>query len=124
MSTGAADDLDRASELARQMVTRFGMSGQLGKLTYGRPLASPFLKSMFTTEERNYSDTTARIIDEESKRIVDAAFERAESILRERDDQLNHLASELIRKETLNKEELEAVVQSTAAAPAKHTADC
>ncbi|MCZ2151430.1 MAG: ATP-dependent zinc metalloprotease FtsH [Bryobacterales bacterium] len=123
VSTGAADDLDRASELARQMVTRFGMSGQLGKLTYGRPLASPFLKSMFTTEERNYSDTTARIIDEESKRIVDAAFERAESILRERDDQLNHLASELMRKETLNKEEVDAVVQSTAPpAPAKQAA--
>ncbi|MCC6342377.1 MAG: ATP-dependent zinc metalloprotease FtsH [Bryobacterales bacterium] len=117
VSTGAADDLDRASELARQMVTRFGMSGQLGKLTYGHPLASPFLKSMFTAEEKNYSDATARIIDEESKRILDAAFLRAESILREREDQLDHLASELIRKETLSKEELTAVVQ--AAAPAR-----
>lgn len=115
VSTGAADDLDRASELARQMVTRFGMSGQLGKLTYGHPLASPFLKSMFTAEEKNYSDATARIIDEESKRIVDAAFLRAESILREREEQLDHLASELIRKETLSKEELTAVVQATAA---------
>jgi cell division protease FtsH len=112
VSTGAADDLDRASELARQMVTRFGMSSQLGKLTYGHPLASPFLKSIFTAEERNYSDATARIIDEESKWIVDAAFQRAESILRERGEQLNHLASELIRKETLSKDELEAVVQS------------
>jgi cell division protease FtsH len=110
ISTGAANDLDRVSELARQMVTRFGMSEQLGKLTYGRPLASPFLKSIFTPEERNYSDETARIIDEESKRIVDVSYQRAREILQKRADQLRQVAAELFRKETLTREELDAIL--------------
>jgi len=112
VSTGAANDLDRASELARQMVTRFGMSEQLGKLTYGRPIVSPFLKPVFTTEERNFSDETARMIDAESKRIVDDGFRRARDILRERSDQLNHVAAELIRKETLSHEELHEILET------------
>jgi cell division protease FtsH len=110
VSTGAANDLERASELARQMVTRFGMSEKLGELTYGRPVASPFLKSVFTTEERNFSDDTARIIDEESKRIVDACHGRAQDILKERADQLQTIAVELIRKETLSREELHTLL--------------
>jgi cell division protease FtsH len=112
VSTGAANDLDRASELARQMVTRFGMSEQLGDLTYGRPITSPFLKSVFTTEERNFSDDTARIIDAESKGIVDAGHRRAQDILRERSEQLTHVAAELIRKETLSRDELQAILEA------------
>jgi cell division protease FtsH len=110
ISTGAANDLERASELARQMVTRFGMSEPLGQLTYGRPSASPFLKSIFNTEERNFSDRTAHVIDEESKRIVDAGHRRAQDILRQRMDQLSGVAGELIRKETLSKEDLQAIL--------------
>jgi cell division protease FtsH len=112
VSTGAANDLERASELARQMVTRFGMSEKLGELTYGRPIASPFLKSVFTAEERNYSDDTARIIDEESRRVVEACRVRAQAILRERAGQLNRVAAELIRKETLSREELQAILEA------------
>jgi cell division protease FtsH len=110
ISTGAANDLDRASELARQMVTRFGMSEPLGQLTYGRPSTSPFLKSIFSTEERNFSDSTARVIDEESKRIVTDGHRRAQDLLRQRTPQLSHVAAELIRKETLSREELHAIV--------------
>jgi cell division protease FtsH len=116
VSTGAANDLDRASELARQMVTRFGMSETLGTLTYGRPIASPFLKSVFTAEERNFSDDTARVIDAESKRIVDACHARASRILTERSEQLGHVAAELIRQETLSREELQAVLETPVAA--------
>jgi cell division protease FtsH len=103
ISTGAANDLDRASELARQMVTRFGMSHQLGKLTYGRQLLSPFLKSVFPNEERNYSEDTARMIDEESKRILESAYQRAEGIVREHEDELARVVAELIRKEMLSR---------------------
>ena len=110
VSTGAANDLDRASELARQMVTHFGMSEELGKLTYGRPLPSPFLKSVFTSEERNYSDYTARRIDEESKRILDSSYRRAYEILRTRKEQMERVAAELVRKETLSREELAAIL--------------
>jgi cell division protease FtsH len=110
ISTGAANDLDRASELARQMVTRFGMSGPLGQLTYGRPSASPFLKSVFNTEERNFSDSTAHVIDEESKRIVDVGHRRAQDILGQRMNQLSGVAGELIRKETLSREDLQAIL--------------
>ena len=69
VSTGAADDLERASALVRQMVTRFGMSDELGPLSYGRPMAAQFLKSPFDMEERN-SERTAERIDDESRRIV------------------------------------------------------
>jgi cell division protease FtsH len=110
VSTGAANDLDRASELARQMVTRFGMSEPLGQLTYGRPMPSPFLKSVFSAEDRNYSDSTARLIDEESKHIVDSCHGRAQDILKQRTGDLSHVATELIRKETLSREELQAIL--------------
>jgi cell division protease FtsH len=110
VSTGAANDLDRASELARQMVTRFGMSEPLGQLTYGRSSPSPFLKSLFSAEERNFSDHTARLIDEESKRIADACHRRAQDILRQRTGQLGRIAQELNRKETLSREELRIIV--------------
>jgi cell division protease FtsH len=122
VSTGAANDLDRASELSRQMVTRFGMSERLGKLTYGKPFASPFLKSMFTSEDRNYSDETALRIDEETKRIVDDAYRRVYTILKERRAELERVAAELIRKETLSREELDAILQQSgrpAPAPAE-----
>jgi len=69
ISTGAANDLERASELARQMVTRFGMSERLGNLTYGKPFTGRFMQSPFTAEERNYSDRTAELIDDEVHRI-------------------------------------------------------
>jgi len=76
VSTGAADDLERASALVRQMVTRFGMSDPLGKMTYGQPMASPFLKSPFEMEARNYSERTAETIDSESRRILDENYRR------------------------------------------------
>ena len=66
VSTGAADDLQRASELSRQMVTRFGMSDRLGKPTWGVSVGSQFLKAPFQMEERNYSERTAEMIDTEA----------------------------------------------------------
>lgn len=110
VSTGAANDLDRASELARQMVTRFGMSERLGQLTYGKSLPSPYLKSIFSAEERNFSDNTAQLIDEESKRITDTCHQRAQEILRQRVEQLDRVAGELIRKETLSRDELQTLI--------------
>ena len=110
VSTGAADDLERATALVRQMVTRFGMSEQLGALTYGRSMAGPFLKSPFDMEERNYSERTAERIDDESRRIVDGLHRRVTEILMKRREPMEKVSRELIRKETLNRAELDKLL--------------
>jgi cell division protease FtsH len=109
VSTGAADDLERASELARQMVTRFGMSASLGRLTYGRSLKGRFLAG-WSAEERNYSERTAVIIDEEVRRVTNGCYERAKSILTNRRADLERLARELIEKETIDRTRLEELL--------------
>ena len=110
ISTGAANDLERASELARQMVMRFGMSERLGKMTYGRPQGAQFLKTILEHEDRNYSDETARAIDEESERFVDAAFAGARRILAEKTGPLERIANTLVTCETLYRLELEVLI--------------
>jgi cell division protease FtsH len=106
VSTGAADDLERASTLVRQMVTRFGMSSRLGPLTYGRSMGPQFLKSPFDMEERNYSEQTAQTIDDEARRIVDETRARVIDILSKRREPMERIARELIQKETLDRAEL------------------
>jgi len=112
ISTGAADDLERASELARQMVTRFGMSGRLGNLTYGKPLTGRFLQPVLIGAERNYSDRTAEAIDEEVHRLVEDAFETSRNILISRHPQLQKIAHELIQKETLDRPALDELIRT------------
>jgi len=107
ISTGAADDLQRASELIRQMVMRFGMSDRLGHLTYGAPHNAQFLRFPFGTEERNYSEKTSEAIDEEVRRISDRLYLRAKTILTNRQDDLERIAHELIQKETLDRGQIE-----------------
>jgi cell division protease FtsH len=115
ISTGAADDLERASELARQMVTRFGMSDRLGNLTYGRPAASRFLPPVLG-EERNYSDKTAEVIDEEAHRLVEESYQSSRAILQNRRSDLERIAKELIGKETLDRDALDKLLQGGKAA--------
>jgi cell division protease FtsH len=110
ISTGASNDLERASELARQMVTRFGMSERMGHLTYGKPLAGRYLQSPLTLEERNYSDRTAEAIDEEVHRLIDEAFERARNILFTRRAELEGIARELVKRETLDRPALDQLL--------------
>jgi cell division protease FtsH len=112
ISSGAANDLERASELVRRIVTRFGMSAELGPLTWGVPTQSRFLNMPFVAEQRNYSERTAQTIDEEERRIIAEIYARVKKILTERRDQLELLAAELIRKETLTREELDRVLAS------------
>jgi cell division protease FtsH len=112
ISTGASNDLERASELARQMVTRFGMSERMGHLTYGKPMAGPYLQSPFALEQHNYSDSTAEAIDEEVHRLIDECFERARSILFSRQPQLERIARELIKRETLDRAALDELLRA------------
>jgi cell division protease FtsH len=110
ISTGASNDLERASELARQVVMRFGMSSELGPLTWGIPNQMRFLQTPFATEERNYSEQTAQMIDQEVRRIIAQLYTRAKGILTERAADLKRIAAELIRKETLYRADLDRLL--------------
>ncbi len=110
ISTGAGDDLQRSSELIRQMVMRFGMSERLGHLTYGAPHNTPFLRLPFMSEERNYSEKTSEAIDEEVRRISDRLYLRAKTILTSRRAELERIAAALIQKETLDRPQIELLL--------------
>jgi cell division protease FtsH len=110
ISTGGANDLERASELARQMVTRFGMSEKMGHLTYGKPLGGRFLQPPFVAEERNYSDKTAEAIDDEVHKLIDGSYERSRNILLHHHDRLERIAAQLIQRETLDRSDLDRLM--------------
>ncbi len=105
VSSGAQNDLEKASEIARAMVTRLGMSGRLGPLTYGRRQEAQFLGGP-AYEERNYSEETARLIDAEVRALVEAEARRVERILQERRQDLEELAALLLEREVIGGEEL------------------
>jgi cell division protease FtsH len=104
-TTGAGDDLNRATDLARRMVTKWGMSEVLGPLTYGDEQEQVFLGREIA-QHRDYSEETARLIDSEVKKIVTFAFDRACSILKENDEALHRLAEALLEREILDREEI------------------
>jgi cell division protease FtsH len=114
ISTGAADDLRRATELARQMVTRFGMSKRLGNVTYGQPVESRFLSSAFHADARDYSERTAEEIDHEVRRIIDELYDRVKAIIERRRADLDRIVNRLMEKETLNERELDELLNQGA----------
>jgi cell division protease FtsH len=106
-STGAYDDIKRATELARKMVTDFGMSDTLGPRTFGDKQELVFLGREIS-EQKDYSDKTANLIDEEINKIIQSAYTTAKRILTENKPRLIHIAEKLITQETIEGEELEA----------------
>jgi len=110
VSSGASNDLERASEIARDMVTRLGMSESLGPLSYGRRQQSLYLGSDYV-QDRNYSEATARKIDAAVRQLVDDAHDRAGSILEEQREILDALAARLQEKEVITGEELQALLE-------------
>ena len=113
ISTGAQNDLERATETARQMVCRFGMSDVLGPLTFGRPAGAKFLETPVSLgEERNFSEETARAIDAEVRATVERAHERARAVLRQKKHVLERIATQLLDVETLEREDLEAIMRA------------
>ena len=117
VTTGAQNDLENATEIARRMVCEFGMSERLGALTYGKRERQIFLgRDLF--EERNYSEQTAVLIDEEIRRIIDACYARAKHELTTHRPKLDLLATRLLEKEVLDGEEVKQLVGlQTAAVP-------
>ena len=107
--TGASDDLERATKLARKMVTAYGMSEKMGPLTFGDRDELVFLGREIA-EQRNYSDQVAEEIDQEVRRIIDHAHERARAILITYRQKLEAVAQRLIEVETIERKEFEALV--------------
>jgi cell division protease FtsH len=107
ITTGAANDLEQATKLARAMVTRYGMSEKLGPMTFGEKQELVFLGKEIG-EQREYSEKVAQEIDEEVRRIIREAYERAKEILIKHRDKLDRLAQALMEKETLEGDELKA----------------
>jgi len=105
VTTGASNDIERATDLARNMVTRWGLSERLGPLTYSEEDGEIFLGRSLT-KHKQMSDVTAHAIDEEIRSLVDNNYQRAESILRERMETLHLMADTLIRYETIDEEQI------------------
>ena len=105
-TTGASNDIEKATDLARRMVTEFGMSDRLGPLSFGKRDELVFLGREIG-EQRNYSDEVAKQIDEEVRAIIDHAYERAMEVLVRHRDKLTALAEKLVAEETVDSEEFE-----------------
>jgi cell division protease FtsH len=110
VTTGAANDLERATELARAMVTRYGMSDRLGPMTFGQKEELVFLGKEIG-EQRDYSEAVAQEIDEEVRQIVHEAYERAQDVLTRHREQLGRIAQRLIEIETLEADEFVALFE-------------
>jgi len=109
ITTGASNDLEKVTATAKQMVMRFGMSEKLGPRVFGHEHGQPFLGREFSTEP-DYSDEIAREIDDEVRRIVESAHQRAKSILTEHQEDLSKISEVLVKRETIEKEEFQALL--------------
>jgi cell division protease FtsH len=109
VTTGASNDLQQVARVARQMVTRFGMSDRLGPVALGRQQGNMFLGREIASD-RDFSDTTAAAIDDEVRNLVDQAYQRAKDVLVGNKHILDKLAAMLIEKETVDAEELQEVL--------------
>jgi cell division protease FtsH len=108
-SAGAENDLDQATKLARQMVSRWGMSERLGPVSFHASEENPFLGKEFH-EQRNFSEHTAQVIDEEIARILHAAGDKARDLLSQHRDKLDTLAKALVENEILDDQEIEQLI--------------
>jgi cell division protease FtsH len=110
VTSGASSDIQQATRLARAMVTQWGMSDKLGRLSYAANEQEVFLGHS-VTQTKNVSEETARLIDEEMRRLIDMAETTARHILTERIDELHALANALLEYETLSGEEIRGLLR-------------
>ena len=111
VSTGASNDIERASKISRSMVTKYGMSEKLGTITFGSGQEEVFLGRDFTTQ-KNFSEETSALIDSEVKRIIDTAYTKTEEILRTNIDKLHAVAGVLLEKEKIDGDEFKNIMNS------------
>lgn len=129
ISSGASNDLQRATSLARQMICEYGMSGELGPMTFGHRQDQVFL-GRDIGRDKDYSEEVAAKIDKEIRKFIDEAYQKTESVLNENMDKLHLIANALIERETLEGEEIDQLMkygkilekEETSAEPAAETA--
>ena len=118
VTTGASNDIERATELARNMVTRWGLSTKLGPLTYSEEDGEVFL-GRSVTQHKNVSDDTAHIIDGEIRMVIDRNFERARDVLTEKMDILHLMADALLKYETIDSDQIDQMMEGKVPDPPK-----
>jgi cell division protease FtsH len=122
VTTGASNDIERATDIARNMVTKWGMSAKLGPLAYSEDNGEVFLgKSV--TQTKNVSDDTAHAIDQEIRDIIDHNYGRARTILMEHMDKLHAMSAALLKYETIDTEQIAAIMQGRQPGPPESWAD-
>jgi cell division protease FtsH len=109
-TTGAGNDIERSTEIARKMVCEWGMSERLGPLAFGKKEEQIFLGREFA-QHRDYSEETARLIDGEVRDIVTKSYERAREILQQNVDTLHRLANTLLEKEALDGNQIDQILR-------------
>ena len=109
VTSGASSDIDMVTKMAKNMVTKYGMSTELGTIAYGENEEEVFL-GRSVTRQQNMSEETAKKIDEEVKKIVDKGYERARNILNEKIDDLHKIAKALLIYETLSGDEIRDLI--------------
>jgi cell division protease FtsH len=122
VTTGASNDIERATDIARNMVTKWGLSERLGPLVYSEDEGEVFL-GRSVTQHKNMGDNTARIIDEEIRSLIDRNYERAETLLKERIDVLHNMTDALMKYETIDVEQIDALMEGREVPPPKDWAD-
>jgi len=109
VTTGAANDIEQATNIARRMVTQFGMSDKIGAIAVGDREQEIFLGREFA-QRREISEQTSQVVDAEVKRIIDAAYAKAREILADNRDLLDRMAAALLERETIDRDEIELLV--------------
>ena len=123
ISTGASNDIERASKIARQMVTKFGMSDKIGPICFGSEHDEVFIGRDFV-QSKNLSENVASEIDKEVRSIIENCFEESKSLLRSNIDSLTNVANALIEKEKLSGEEFELIMSGKKLDEDESLCDC
>jgi cell division protease FtsH len=110
VTTGASNDIERATEIARNMVTKWGLSDRLGPLTYSEDDGEVFLGHS-VTQHKHVSDETAHLIDKEVRSIIDANYKRAEELLADNVDKLHSMAKALVKYETIGAAQIKDIME-------------
>jgi cell division protease FtsH len=122
VTTGAANDIERATEIARNMVTKWGLSDRLGTLTYAEEDGEVFL-GRSVTQHKQVGDKTRDAIDEEVRRVIDDNYRRAKDVLDANLEKLHKMAETLIKYETIDDEQIKDIMQGREPRPPKDSAD-
>lgn len=110
VTTGASNDIERATDIARNMVTKWGLSEKLGPLAYSEDEGEVFL-GRSVTQHKNLADDTARVIDEEIRDVIDRNYQRAETVLKENMDILHSMSDALIKYETIDSSQIDQLME-------------